>query len=81
MSNETQYEDMIRTRAYFLWVEEGRPEGRALAHWHRTLELVAKDVAPANAPAVRSASGDRTSPVEGRRRSKAARTSSSADRA
>lgn len=23
----------VRERAYFLWLEEGRPEGRALEHW------------------------------------------------
>jgi Protein of unknown function (DUF2934) len=25
----------IRERAYFLWENEGRPEGRALDHWQR----------------------------------------------
>ena len=28
-------ERTIRERAYFLRVNEGRPEGRALEHWHR----------------------------------------------
>jgi hypothetical protein len=23
----------VRERAYFLWLEEDRPEGRALEHW------------------------------------------------
>ncbi len=28
-------EDLIRERAYGLWIEEGRPHGRDLAHWRR----------------------------------------------
>ena len=32
---ETEEERAIRERAYFLWVNEGRPEGRALDHWER----------------------------------------------
>ncbi len=28
-------EDRIRERAYRLWIEEGRPDGRDLAHWQR----------------------------------------------
>lgn len=26
-------EDAIRERAYFIWLREGRPEGRAKDHW------------------------------------------------
>ena len=26
-------EDRIRERAYGIWIEEGRPNGRELAHW------------------------------------------------
>ncbi len=28
-------EDRIRERAYGIWIEEGRPHGRELAHWQR----------------------------------------------
>ena len=28
-------EDHIRRRAYAIWIEEGRPDGRALNHWLR----------------------------------------------
>jgi len=28
-------EDRIRERAYGIWIEEGRPQGRELAHWQR----------------------------------------------
>lgn len=33
-------EDHIRSVAYALWLQEGRPEGRAEAHWLRARELV-----------------------------------------
>jgi hypothetical protein len=28
-------EDAIRERAYQIWCEEGKPEGREQEHWHR----------------------------------------------
>jgi hypothetical protein len=28
-------EDRIRERAYGIWISEGRPHGRELAHWQR----------------------------------------------
>lgn len=28
-------EQQIRERAYAIWEEEGRPDGRDLDHWHR----------------------------------------------
>jgi hypothetical protein len=28
-------DDLIRERAYGMWIEEGRPHGRDLAHWQR----------------------------------------------
>ena len=28
-------EQVIRERAYALWEQEGRPEGRSLAHWFK----------------------------------------------
>ncbi|SHK25761.1 Protein of unknown function [Roseomonas rosea] len=31
-------EQVVREHAYLLWVEEGRPEGRATDHWRRALE-------------------------------------------
>jgi hypothetical protein len=30
----------IQHAAYLLWVEEGRPEGRDLEHWHAAKELL-----------------------------------------
>ncbi|MFC0387219.1 DUF2934 domain-containing protein [Muricoccus vinaceus] len=29
----SECEERIRKHAYFLWLEEGRPEGRADVHW------------------------------------------------
>ena len=28
-------DDLIRERAYIIWIAEGRPHGRDLAHWQR----------------------------------------------
>jgi hypothetical protein len=33
LSEEGGFEGRVRERAYFLWLEEGSPEGRALEHW------------------------------------------------
>jgi len=35
--------DRIRERAYRLWESEGRPDGRALAHWDMAARLVAAE--------------------------------------
>jgi hypothetical protein len=50
MTIEPDPHDLVRTRAYLLWVEEGRPEGRDVEHWHRAVELVANEAAEAHAP-------------------------------
>ena len=34
-------EQRIRARAYRIWEEEGRPEGRAEVHWDMAPELIA----------------------------------------
>ena len=33
-------EQLIRAHAHRLWEDEGRPEGRAEAHWHAARQLV-----------------------------------------
>ncbi len=38
---EADREDKIRARAYQLWEEEGRPEGRAEQHWFTARESLA----------------------------------------
>jgi hypothetical protein len=34
-------EQRIRTKAFYIWLEEGCPEGRAQVHWDMATELVA----------------------------------------
>jgi hypothetical protein len=33
-------DELIRQRAYHMWEDEGRPEGRAVEFWERAAELV-----------------------------------------
>ena len=39
-------EDRIRAIAYSLWLEEGRPDGRAEAHWLKANALVVAQAEP-----------------------------------
>lgn len=39
-------EERIAAIAYSLWEEEGRPDGRAEAHWLRAVELVEAEARP-----------------------------------
>jgi hypothetical protein len=32
-SKQQRFDQRVRERAYFLWLEEGRPRGRAAEHW------------------------------------------------
>jgi hypothetical protein len=44
MANQIRGDDReqrIRTKAFYIWLEEGCPEGRAQAHWDMATELVA----------------------------------------
>ena len=44
MANQVRGEDReqrIRTKAFYIWLEEGCPEGRAQVHWDMATELVA----------------------------------------
>ena len=36
-------EDLIRTKAFYIWLDEGCPEGRADAHWQMATELAAAE--------------------------------------
>ena len=42
---DADLQERIRSRAYLLWEQEGRPEGRAEAHWLRA-EAELADVNP-----------------------------------
>ena len=39
--NQKSLEERIRRRAYQMWLEEGKPEGRADDHWDKASELIA----------------------------------------
>jgi hypothetical protein len=36
-------EQIIRTMAYYIWLDEGCPEGRADAHWQKAADLIATE--------------------------------------
>jgi hypothetical protein len=44
-------EELIRTKAFYIWLDEGCPEGRADAHWHMATELVASEEGRSDPPA------------------------------
>lgn len=33
-------EDLIRDRAYRIWIEDGRPDGMAEEHWHKASDAI-----------------------------------------
>src|SRR3954463_16607246 len=41
MTDDTELQDRIRSKAHQLWEEEGRPEGREMDHWDKARILVA----------------------------------------
>lgn len=47
-------EDTIRARAYQIWEEEGRPEGRHELHWQRAMEWFAGLTPTPEKPALRA---------------------------
>ncbi|MGX1306208.1 hypothetical protein AB7M35_000928 [Amorphus suaedae] len=36
-------QERVRERAYQIWIEEGRPDGREADHWEKACELVAME--------------------------------------
>jgi Protein of unknown function (DUF2934) len=42
LSEPGEDEERVRKRAYEIWEEEGRPEGRDLDHWNRAKQEVRK---------------------------------------
>jgi hypothetical protein len=40
----TDREDRMRERAYQIWEEQGRPEGRDLEHWHEAARQLHEDI-------------------------------------
>lgn len=54
MQQMQEMEQVISARAYALWEEEGRPDGRALAHWlaaEREFQAHTSEAAPQPASA------------------------------
>jgi hypothetical protein len=49
---ESEIEEKIRARAYAIWENAGRPEGRHLEHWLQAKRLVAAEASRAMAAAV-----------------------------
>jgi hypothetical protein len=41
MVDDTELQDRIHAKAYQLWEEEGRPDGREMDHWDKARILVA----------------------------------------
>jgi hypothetical protein len=53
-------EDHIRKAAFYIWIEEGRPEGKAEEHWETARARLAAERAPKRkAPAKKAAAGDK----------------------
>lgn len=36
--NDPRFREAVRKTAYFLWEQDGRPEGRADEYWYRALD-------------------------------------------
>ncbi len=56
-------EQLIRTKAYCIWLDEGCPEGRADANWHMATELVATEEGrfdPPTSPQAHAESGGKS---------------------
>ena len=45
MRKNSQVADRIRQTAYFLWEQDGRPEGRAFHYWLRAKEMLLREYA------------------------------------
>jgi hypothetical protein len=60
----TRDEERIRTRAYALWEQEGRPEGRADVHWDQARELVAIEENYKSTLLPRNTGEDAAEPIE-----------------
>ena len=66
MADGTQLpQERVRERAYQIWIEEGRPDGREADHWEKACELVAMEESGDGALLPREAgAGDVVEPPE-----------------
>ena len=60
LSANDEREQLIRTKAYYVWLDEGCPEGRADAHWQMATELFATEELDPPAPAQAHADGGKS---------------------
>jgi hypothetical protein len=63
-------EEQIRQLAHKLWLEEGKPEGRAQEHWHRAQKLIESEevAAKASVPAAVETTKETKKPARGRKK-------------
>jgi hypothetical protein len=61
MPNDDEIDQRIRERAYLIWLDEGRPEGRDKQHWEIAREAIERENRPADA-AERSQNQSSTKP-------------------
>lgn len=47
--DDKDLEDRVQVRAYALWEQDGRPEGRAEEYWHRAVALIEEEQASGQA--------------------------------
>lgn len=45
MRKNSQVAERVRQTAYFLWEQDGRPEGRAFDYWVRAKEMLLREMA------------------------------------
>ncbi len=45
MRKNSQVADRVRQTAYFLWEQDGRPEGRAFEYWLRAKDMLLREMA------------------------------------
>ena len=45
MRKNSQVAERIRQTAYFLWEQDGRPEGQAISYWLRAKEMLLRELA------------------------------------
>jgi hypothetical protein len=71
---ETYQEATVRERAYAIWEQEGRPDGREFHHWERAIHEIRalpRAVEPARAAAAKAAPAKKA-PAKARGRIRAA---------
>ena len=42
-TTDNNREEVLRTKAFYIWLDEGCPEGRADSHWQLARQLVATE--------------------------------------